>query len=141
MTTTIIPGDLDIAPAGASQSPPPDRTKTALFSWALVAVSLVLAAILAIRALGSDGDDLPTPWFSVEHGSIAAIDHAAEDEPASLEGSLGGPQLDAFELHPGPTPRPEATDRRLGDAQRGRPWSTTAPFPRPHRRASPARAA
>ena len=36
--------------------------------------------MLAVRALASDGDAARVPWFSVEHGSIAAIDQAAEHQ-------------------------------------------------------------
>ncbi len=89
MATTILPRDLDTGPARAPQHPPPTRTTVAWLGWVLVAVSLVLTTVLAVRALGSDREAPPVPWFSVERGSIAAIDHASEQQarnrPFSVE--------------------------------------------------------
>lgn len=46
-----------------------------LVGWIAVALALVAATVLGIRALGGDDPATPRPWYSVEHGSIAAIDH------------------------------------------------------------------
>jgi hypothetical protein len=59
-----------------------------LFVWVAVAVALVAATVLAARVFGADDSAAPQPWYSVEHGSIAANDHAAEvraDQPFSVE--------------------------------------------------------
>lgn len=78
MATTILPGDLDTTPAETSPTPSRGRSLAALIGWVAVAVALALAALLAFRTLGSDDDAVPAPWFSVEHGGVAASDHAAE---------------------------------------------------------------
>ena len=48
-----------------------------LFGWIAVVFAVVAATVLGVRALGGDDPATPRPWYSVEHGSIAAIDHAA----------------------------------------------------------------
>ena len=78
MATTILPGDLDTTPAETSPTPSRVRSLAALIGWVAVAVALALAALLALRALSSDDDAVPAPWFSVENGSVGAIDHASE---------------------------------------------------------------
>lgn len=49
-----------------------------LFGWIAVALAVVAATLLGVRAFGGDDRATPRPWYSVEHGSIAAIDHAAD---------------------------------------------------------------
>lgn len=81
MATTILPQET--APSATPQTLSPSRRAFVGLGWVLVAVAVVLAALLAVRALGSDGQAEPAPWFSVEHGSITALDHAAEQQARS----------------------------------------------------------
>jgi len=53
-----------------------------LFVWVVVAVALVASTVLGVRAFRPDDPAAPRPWYSVEHGSIAALDQAAEVEAA-----------------------------------------------------------
>jgi hypothetical protein len=68
------------------QTPVPDAptmeppvSHQALVGWLVVALALVAATVLAALVLtGGDDPAEPRPWYSVERGSITAIDHAAE---------------------------------------------------------------
>ena len=79
MTTDTRPTETTPQPAT-----PIDQTTGlgGLFVWAAVAIALVAATVLGIRAFRADDPAAPQPWYSVEHGSIAALDHAVEVEAA-----------------------------------------------------------
>ena len=51
--------------------------------WVAAAVALAAAAVLAIQVFDTDTPAVSTPWYSVEHGSITALDHAVSSSPAS----------------------------------------------------------
>jgi hypothetical protein len=78
MAMTTLPQDLESPAPEAPTTEPPD-SRQGLFGWLLVAVGLVAATALAALVLtGGDDPTDPRPWYSVERGSITAIDHAAE---------------------------------------------------------------
>src|SRR5262245_25495476 len=78
MTTETHPTETTTQPALPLE---PSAGLGATFVWAAVAVALVAATVLGIRAFRDD-PTAPQPWYSVEHGSIAALDHAADVEAA-----------------------------------------------------------
>ncbi len=57
--------------------PEPVRGLGGLFGWIAVAVAVIAATVLIVRAFSSEDAAAPRPWYSVEHGSITAIDHTA----------------------------------------------------------------
>ena len=76
MAMTTLPR-ATLTPEAPTQEPSTGRH--GLFGWLVVAVALVAASVLAVLVLaGGDDPADPQPWYSVEHGSIAAIDHAAQ---------------------------------------------------------------
>jgi hypothetical protein len=59
------------------------------FGWLVVAVALVASTVLAALVLtGGDDPAEPRSWYSVERGSITAIDHATEAAVAADHGSI-----------------------------------------------------
>ena len=90
MTTDTRPADTTTQPALPLE---PTTGLGGMFVWVGVAIALVAATVLGVRVFGADDSGSPQPWYSVEHGSIAALDHAAEVEaaqPFSAErGSVG----------------------------------------------------
>jgi hypothetical protein len=57
---------------------PPARSRRALVGWAAVGLALVASVALTVQVLSSDPAPAADPiWYSVEHGSVAAVDHAA----------------------------------------------------------------
>ena len=78
MAMTTIPQDVE-KPSAATPTMEPPSGRRALFGWLAVVAALVAATVLVALVLtGDDATTDPQPWYSVERGSIAAIDHAAE---------------------------------------------------------------
>lgn len=78
MAMTTVPRDLQ-NPATEAPTMEPPTGRPGLLGWLVVAVALVASTVLAALVLTGGGDaTAPAPWYSVERGSIAAIDHAAE---------------------------------------------------------------
>ncbi len=78
MAMTTLSRDLQSSSPEAPTMEPPS-SRQGLFGWLVVAVALVAATVLAALVLtGGDDPAEPRPWYSVERGSITAIDHAAE---------------------------------------------------------------
>jgi hypothetical protein len=88
MAMTTIPRDLQTpAPEAPTMEPPSSRQ--GLLGWLVVAVALAAATVLAALVLtGGDDPAEPRPWYSVERGSITAIDHAAGASVAADRGSI-----------------------------------------------------
>lgn len=88
MTMTTLPRDLQTsAPEAPTMEPPSGRQ--GLLGWLVVAIALVAATVLAALVLtGGDDPAEPRPWYSVERGTITAIDHAAEASVAADRGSI-----------------------------------------------------
>lgn len=88
MAMTTLPRDLQ-SPAPAPPTVEPPTGRQGPFGWFVVAVALVTATALAALVLtGGDDSAVPKPWYSVERGSIAAIDHAAEAAEVANRGSI-----------------------------------------------------
>jgi hypothetical protein len=87
MAMTTIPQDVE-NPSAATPVMEPPSDRRALFGWFVVAVALVAATVLVVLAQTGDDPAEPQPWYSVEHGSIAAIDHAAEAVEAANQPSI-----------------------------------------------------
>ncbi|MGH9273373.1 MAG: hypothetical protein ACRDZU_01900 [Acidimicrobiales bacterium] len=49
-----------------------------MLGWVAVVLAVVAATVLGVRALSGSDPAAPQPWYSVERGSIAAIDHTAD---------------------------------------------------------------
>lgn len=88
MAMTTLPRDLQTPTHEAPTTGPPSSHQ-GLFGWLLVAVALVAATVLAALVLTGGGDPAaPRPWYSVERGSITAIDHAAQAAEIANRGSI-----------------------------------------------------
>jgi len=85
--TTTLPDGPETPGLGAPTSEPASN-RQGLLGWLVVAGALVAATVLAVLVLSADDPDAPQPWYSVEHGSIAAIDHAADAAVAANRGSI-----------------------------------------------------
>lgn len=78
MAMNTLTRDLQTPVPEAPTTERPSR-RQGLVGWLVVAVALVAATVLAAVVLvGGDGSTEPRPWYSVERGSITAIDHVAE---------------------------------------------------------------
>jgi hypothetical protein len=82
MTTDTRPAE---ATPQETLPPEPGTGLGGLFGWIAVAVAVVAATVLGVRAFSSDDAAAPRPWYSVEQGSITAIDHGT-----ATAGSVAG---------------------------------------------------
>ena len=88
MAMTTLPQELE-SPSPEAPTSAPETSHQGLFGWLVVAVALVAASVLVVLVVSADGDPrAPRPWYSVEHGSIAAIDHAADAAVTANRGSI-----------------------------------------------------